>query len=113
MYFIIWNIRGIGNDLSVGRAKLLIKEHRVDCIAILEPKIPNSNMDRICKKLGMEKYLANAEENPHIWIMWRGLLDFDITCQHEQQVTIKQISQSLPEFHASFIYAKCTPVERL
>lgn len=76
MNFILWNIRGIGNDVSVGRLKFLIQTHKIDCLVVLEPKIHTSKMEHICKKIGMRFCIANSDDLAHIWIFWRDPLEF-------------------------------------
>lgn len=70
MNFIIWNVRGIANDVSIGRVKFLIKTYNLQCVVLLEPKVHFSKLDVICKKLGMSHALANDIDMAHIWVMW-------------------------------------------
>lgn len=105
-------MRGIGNDISIGRVKFFIKAHKIDCIVVLEPKIHVSRMAHICRKLGMSKCIANCDDMAHIWIFWRDPLDFSIFTSDEQQITITQTGSVWPQFHLSFVYEKCTILER-
>lgn len=83
MNCLIWNIRGIGNDVSIGRVKFLIRSHHLDCIVLLEPKINTGRMDDICRRLGMDNAVANADGLSHIWVMWKDSLKFSIVCRDE------------------------------
>lgn len=112
MNFIIWNIRGVGNDVSIGRLKLLIKDHSIVCLALLEPKIHVSKLQSICYKLGFSNCLANSSDMAHIWLMWKDPLDFVLVSNDDQQLTVSQVSNVLPAFHSTLVYAKCTAAER-
>lgn len=80
MTFIIWNARGVGNALTMARLKLLIKSNNIKCLAILEPKIQVNMLETVCKRLGMDKAVANGDEHAHIWVLWKDPLDLSITC---------------------------------
>lgn len=69
--FIIWNVRGIANDVSISRVKYFIKAYNIDYIVLLEPKVNTSRMDGIQKKLGMTNGLANEADMAHIWVLWK------------------------------------------
>lgn len=88
MNFIIWNVRGIANDVSIGRVKFFIKTYHTDCIVLLEPKVNVSRMDGICKVLGMSCALANKDDMAHIWVLWKQPLDFSLVNCDSQQITI-------------------------
>lgn len=110
---IIWNIRGIGNDISVGRVNLLVKSHSIQFLAILEPKIKTRHLDTLCRRLGFDKAIANIDDHAHIWFFWRDPFDFITLQSDDQQLTLSQVNLSLPAFHITFVYAKCTPSERI
>lgn len=112
MNFILWNIRGIGNDVSVGRLKFLIQTHKIDCLVVLEPKIHTSKMEHICKKIGMRFCIANSDDLAHIWIFWRDPLEFATINFDDQQMTISQSGTGQPAFQLTFVYAKCSIQER-
>lgn len=110
--FIIWNVRGIANDVSISRVKYFIKAYNIDCIVLLEPKVNTSRMDGIQKKLGMTNGLANEADMAHIWVLWKQPLDFSLVYCDNQQITIHQNHSASPGLYITLVYAKCTISER-
>src|SRR4051812_5333823 len=64
-----WNIRGLGNSPSLRRVKKLIKTHKIDCFAIIEPKIKAATPKDYEVKLNCSGSFANNEGN--IWVFWK------------------------------------------
>lgn len=83
MNCIIWNIRGVGNDVSIGRVKFLIRTHQLDCIVLLEPKINTDRLDKICRRLGMDKAVANTDGMAHVWVLWKDPLQLSVVYRDE------------------------------
>lgn len=110
--FIIWNVRGIANDVSIGRVKYLIKAYNIDWIVLLEPKVNTSRMEEIWKKLGMSYGLANEDDMAHIWVLWKHPLDFSLVLCDNQQITIHQLHSASPGFYITLVYAKCSIFDR-
>lgn len=112
MNALIWNIRGISNDLSVGRLKFLIKAHKLNMVAIIEPMVDSNRMDSFRKKLKMDYSAANSIGKAHIWFFWKSPLQFVVLHQHEQFLTLCHGGSSDPNFFITIVHAKCSVQER-
>ncbi|KAL8462693.1 hypothetical protein ACS0TY_033640 [Phlomoides rotata] len=71
MKILIWNIRGVGNDISRNLLKSHCSQHRPDWLVILEPKISSAD---ICwnylRSLNFVFFAENQRLNklPNIWL---------------------------------------------
>ncbi|KAK6146624.1 hypothetical protein DH2020_020493 [Rehmannia glutinosa] len=107
---LVWNVRGINNALTANHVHLLCKTHKIHVLAILEPMTP-PNFPMFCNKLGFHNGIAN--KNNKIWVFWTQSYSASLLRDCEQVLDIEFQSGALShKFTASFVYAKCTRVER-
>ena len=109
---LIWNIRGIGQSLSVKRLKSLIKFHHLKLVCILEPFLLSVKVDVVRIRLGMD--FAFSSDSGKIWLFWSH--PFTVQILHDMgQVIYCRVGHSsfLEVFFMSFVYAKCLVSLRL
>lgn len=56
---IIWNIRGMKSKKSFNRLSKLVNIHNVQFVAIQEPFVNVSNLDKYNRKIGFQNVVAN------------------------------------------------------
>lgn len=66
MSCIIWNIRGIANDTSLGRLKFLARHSKANMLVVIEPMIESCRAEAYRKKLRMDCVAVNDESNANI-----------------------------------------------
>ncbi|CAA0820100.1 Unknown protein [Striga hermonthica] len=79
---LIWNIRGIGNSLAKKMTKTLIKDHKLNLLALIEPKI-SLDPKYLCRLFNFQQVVQNASN--HIWLL----------CDHNCQIQILPSSRQL------------------
>ncbi|KAL8489832.1 hypothetical protein ACS0TY_025640 [Phlomoides rotata] len=71
MKILIWNIRGVGNDISRNLLKSHCSQHRPDWLILLEPKISSINIScNFLRSLNFVFFAENQRVNklPNIWL---------------------------------------------
>ncbi|KAM3360473.1 putative protein isoform X2 [Capsicum galapagoense] len=107
---IFWNIR-VRTKKANHRLKNLIKCHKVDFVAILEPFLNMNNIEKYMKYFGFHHSLSNL--NGQIWLFWVGNYNASIFSNTDQQSTIKlQNSNTCKDIFITTVYTKCAPLER-
>src|SRR4051812_2119458 len=86
---IVWNIRGLGNTPSLRRIKKLVKAHKVDCFAVIEPKIKTATAKDYEYKLQCNGSYANEEGN--IRIFWKNNVSCTVIHSTAQYVHVSLI----------------------
>ncbi|XP_060202783.1 uncharacterized protein LOC132631207 [Lycium barbarum] len=99
-----WNIRGINSNGAFDKFKHLKRQHNLCFIAIQEPFVNNSKIDRY--KRGLRTHFAFANCSNKIWIFCDEFLECNIISDTEQQVsgTIKNNDDTIT---ITIVYAKC------
>lgn len=110
MNILIWNIRGMRTSLP--RLQQLIREHRLNLVALIEPKHTPSQVHRFDLRLGFSHCYASQSE--HIWFFWRDDEFCLLATQDQDQVIHLTLSSvSLQQiFVLSLVYAKHTASQR-
>ena len=107
----IWNARGIKNSDTRSRVKALIKLHRLNLCAILEPLIPVSDLLSTRLKLMFASSLSNNRST--IWLFWDDSLDCSLIHDGGQSLTVLCHHKTTNvDFLLTIVYAKCTRSER-
>ncbi|KAI3474488.1 hypothetical protein Pfo_029398 [Paulownia fortunei] len=110
MNFLVWNIRGIGNDASQKHLYNFCQLHKIKVLAILEPKVQLDSRF-FCRKLGFSRVFANQSNK--VWCFINNDFDVEVLLDHEQLLHLKLSSYLLPStFQFTCIYAKCDIVGR-
>ncbi|XP_060185367.1 uncharacterized protein LOC132614835 [Lycium barbarum] len=108
---IFWNIRGVRTKKANHRLKNLIKIHKVDFVAILEPFLNMNKIEKYMKYFGFQHNLSNL--NGQIWLFWAGNYNTSVIDNTDQQITIKMHSSNTgKDIFFTAVYAKCTALER-
>lgn len=82
---LIWNVRGLNDDIRQFNVKALMKKHKVSVAALLETKIKYGKSSRVLASLGSWCLLENYDfaHNGRIWVIW-----------DKSKVTVNRISLS-------------------
>ena len=108
---LIWNSRGAANTASVRRLRALIQLHKIVVLVLLEPLAEASNIEVLRAKLSFDFCLFNSSNK--IWMLWRSGFHFTVLYNSEQLLHVMAGHDNWTEtVNASFIYAKCSRVER-
>ncbi|KAK6127119.1 hypothetical protein DH2020_039130 [Rehmannia glutinosa] len=107
---LIWNVRGIQNNPSINHVQLLCKEHNIIVLALLEP-MASPDFPTFCRKLSFHHGVSNVSNK--IWVFWKSNISGHVLKDCDQVIDISFTSSAYSTpFHASFIYAKSTRIER-
>lgn len=106
-----WNIRGGHLSSKQSEVKKLIKEQKIQLIAISETKLNKTKADLACKNIAPDwSYEENLQSAPYgrILVLWNSDV-FKMTKLQEDDKIIHFSAISLPSntsFLISFVYAK-------
>lgn len=113
MSVLIWNLRGIGNPQSLQYLKILIHQHKPVILAILEPKQDGNKVSSIARKMGFPNCYHGNPDNPYIWLFWSSAVEVSIQSITSQSVTIDMAIRNSFAGTMTFVYARCTSIERV
>lgn len=102
---LIWNMRGLWKKGKLPLLNILIKEHNVGVICILEVKSPGSEIVKLASRTNLRHHFQSID-NPKIWILWNEdtcCSDFRVS---DQSITFKMQTQAETKV-VSAIYASC------
>lgn len=106
---LIWNIRGVANDTSRLRLKSLTREHNIQILIVIEPKVDGERLEELAFFLKFSNYLHDDPNNHHIWLLWRDPIQISLHSSTNQVLnTHINIPQLFCTIAASFVYAKCS-----
>lgn len=73
MSLLFWNLCGIGNNETAGHLKYLIKQHKVNFLGVVEPKISGRKAEQTCKRLGFDgcHRIEASGMRGGIWLLWQ------------------------------------------
>lgn len=104
-----WNVRGVANVATMRRLRKLIRLHSLSLLTLYEPMVDSSRLAEVKERLGFPHGVHSVSNK--IWVLWKSNL----------VVTLLHQSGQLMHFHiylqqssclVTFIYAKCTRLER-
>ncbi|XP_024190262.1 uncharacterized protein LOC112194247 [Rosa chinensis] len=108
---IFWNARGAGSDKFRSDVSDLIQIHKVDIIAICEPRVQFSKAEKCFEKLGFSdhKIMEATGFSGGIWLLWdKSKLSVDVIDVHFQAITAKINLPGASTWILSIIYASPT-----
>lgn len=106
---LVWNLRGLG--CAKTRLCQLVKKYNVVIVAILEHFSEVSKMKHLALSLGLTNFSSNSDMDGKLWVFWRASCDFELVCT-SNQMTIGWFHNGAGKFFVTFVYAKCSKVER-
>ncbi|KAG6671627.1 hypothetical protein I3842_16G012600 [Carya illinoinensis] len=106
---IAWNIRGLGSSRRILHS--LIQKNNGSIVALFEPFVREDKLQRLVSSLGFDGYFCNEAEGEEIWILWRAPYDFEVASVSTQMITGWLLLEGIQTL-VSFVYAKCTQVDR-
>lgn len=95
----------MGNQLTRGKLKTLIKDYKVDIVTIVEPMIRDSEILSLSAYLDMLRTLSNGSSGSKLWLLWHQALQVCPICMGEQFYNIS-IKLNTGMLYGSFVYAK-------
>ncbi|XP_031287891.1 uncharacterized protein LOC116146622 [Pistacia vera] len=96
---------------SRNRLKSLVKKFGVSIVGILEPFAADDKMSRLAYLLGLPNHCSNAVVDGKIWIFWSDDCDWEVLSMTNQSISgIFLFGEE--NLFISFIYAKCSCIER-
>src|SRR4051794_15074863 len=104
MNYLVWNIRGIGNNPSIRRLKKLFRSNTLSYAAIFEPKVDQTNLNDIMFKLKCDGAFSNDEGN--IWILWKSHFKCSIIHACSQYVVVQTLFSNI-DVIIFFVHANC------
>lgn len=109
-----WNVRRAASWKSVKNVKNLIKLHKLHIVIVLEPRISNDIVDKICHKIGLPNFFrvkANGFSKG-IWILWDARkIDLEIPAFSSELIHILRKISSI-NWLLTAIYGSPTTKER-
>lgn len=113
--FLIWNVHGIGNQVSIRRLKKLCRLHSLVTLVLIEPFISADRIVDIKSKLGFSECMA--VDSNKIWVFWNSLFSFRLLSQFDQYAHLhgSHLSLSSPKCNWTWFFEKkchksCTDV---
>lgn len=82
MSFLVWNIKGVGNDAFVAQLR------KFQFIAILEPMVYFSKLKSIRNSFKYSHHIANNDEGENFWIIFHNITLFSVIYETTQMLTI-------------------------
>lgn len=76
-YMLVWNIRGVGNLVSLGKLNKLVKQWKQKIVVLLEPFISFDRINKVANKLQLYHSCSNGVQGGKIWILWDDGVAFD------------------------------------
>ncbi|XP_060183335.1 uncharacterized protein LOC132613335 [Lycium barbarum] len=109
---IIWNIRFVKSQHAFQRLINLKRQYNSFIVALMEPFQHSKHLQKYRRRIGMETALTNI--NGKIWVFIDAVVQWEILLDTNQQISLKlkHIATDI-EMIATFVYAKCSAVERL
>ncbi|PKA63449.1 hypothetical protein AXF42_Ash005344 [Apostasia shenzhenica] len=101
---LFWNIRGVGNNATIGILKDYILCNHISFTALAEPKTQKTNIQHIGRRLGYDNFLASNSNS--FWIFWNQDWTCEVLLDSNQALFLKEpkleerIGGNLPNFHA-------------
>ncbi|KAI3452724.1 hypothetical protein Pfo_009388 [Paulownia fortunei] len=110
MNFMVWNIRGIGNEPTQKHLHNFCCLHRIKILAVMELKVQlDSNF--YCRRFAFSQVFANCSNK--IWCFVSHEFQCKILIDKEQFLHMEIQSQLLPSpFFFTYIYVKCDIIGR-
>lgn len=85
----------------------MIRRHKLQFLAIFEPKVPLSRALAISRYLQMDYHEENLDEDSKIWILWNHPFSFQLVLKSSQHVTGVVLRGDMAICMVSTIYAAC------
>lgn len=110
---LVWNIRGVGNSSSRESLKRLVHKFKPLLVAISEPMLSANKAWKLGRYINLPKFVVNSSIDSKIWLFWHDSCNLEHISSSVQQVTLGLKSGSATIGYFSFVYASCSPVQRL
>lgn len=103
---LLWNIHGVGNDVSLRRLKYLIRENCITFLVILEPMLQGSDPEKIKRKLKFD--VAHRSCTDKIWIFHQNSFSANIVSESDQGLHFK-VTHPIVESPFFFLFLQSMP----
>lgn len=106
MDIITWNCQGAASKEFIRTARLLLKSHKPQILALLETKTSRMAADSVCKKLGYSNWVRVEAVgfSGGIWILWGDDLNLEVRFTHPQFV-ILNVNLDKKDWNLVIVYA--------
>ncbi|XP_042983328.1 uncharacterized protein LOC122312726 [Carya illinoinensis] len=106
--YLYWNARGLGTSRE--RLKNLVTKFHPKLVVIAKPMVSISRLDMWRDRLHFDGCCSNVEEGGKLWLFWSQDLHLVVENMGDQFLTVR--ITNLNDFSITFVYAKCSYLER-
>lgn len=107
MTWLLWNIWGIHQRQNTDHLMVLLKQHNIQLLVILEPKAAHSELPRFAYNMGFSQFYHGGENNQYIWILWKPPIQILPMHTNSQSIMVKVQIPHQPDCMVSWVYARC------
>ncbi|XP_043687592.1 uncharacterized protein LOC122638810 [Telopea speciosissima] len=106
--------RFLSNKPTVRRLKPLVKEYKLDLVAIAEPKISFDNASQVMRSLNMQQCVNNGPEGANrLWIFWKEHVKVEVVGIQAHFVSLAcETTGSSGRFGLTMVHAPCSLEDR-